>query len=120
MSDHTAIVAIYHTHTEVTMPHTLFRIAPIRGFLLGVLLAGCQSTQDVYLAQATDHATAVELEQALGHPNYEQALDTGQRRWLYHQDGGGTGGRDFTPFCQDLWLTFDHNGVLRTWEKQRC
>lgn len=84
------------------------------------LLASCQSSQDIYLAQATNRATAAEVEQALGHPTYDQTLDTGQRRWLYRRDGEGTGGRDFTPYCQDLWLTFDQEGVLRTWMKQRC
>lgn len=69
--------------------HACFRMTKIDGLLLTVLLAGCQSIQDVYLEQATDHATAVELEQAMGHPTYQQTLDTGQRRWLYHQEGVG-------------------------------
>ena len=87
--------------------------------VLGVLLLGCQSSQDIYLAQATNHATAADIEQALGHPTHNQALDAGQR-WLYRRDGDGTGGRDFTPYCQDLWLTFDRERILRTWQKQRC
>ena len=90
------------------------------GLLLALLLAGCQSTQDAYLAQATDHAKAAEIEQVLGRPTSDQALDTGQRRLLYRREGDGTGGRDFTPYCQDLWLTFDREGVLRSWKKQRC
>jgi hypothetical protein len=120
MSDHTAIAAIHNTYTKATVSYAFLRMGRIRDLLLIVLLGGCQSTQDVYLAQATDHATAAELEQVLGHPLYEQALDKGQRRWLYRREGHGTGGRDFTPFCQDLWLTFDQDGVLRTWQKQRC
>lgn len=88
--------------------------------LLALLLAGCQSSQDIYLAQATGHATARDVEQAFGPPMSDQALETGQRRWLYRRDGEGTGGRDFTPYCQDLWLTFDREGILRTWLKQRC
>ncbi len=90
------------------------------GLLLALLLAGCQSRQEVYLAQATDHATTAEVEQILGGPTYDQALDTGQRRLLYRREGEGTGGRDFTSYCQDLWLTFDREGILRTWMKQRC
>jgi hypothetical protein len=109
-----------HHETYFETPQALFRIVRLSSLFLGVLLAGCQSTQEVYLAQAIDHVTAVELEHVLGHPSYEQALDAGQRRWLYHQDESGTGGRDFVPFCQDLWLTFDGDGVLRTWQKQRC
>lgn len=88
--------------------------------LLALLLAGCQSSPDIYLAQTTGHATARDVEQALGRPTSDQALETGQRRWLYRRDGEGTGGRDFTPYCQDLWLTFDREGILRTWMKQRC
>ncbi|MFO0700289.1 MAG: hypothetical protein U0236_13780 [Nitrospira sp.] len=88
-----------------------------RGLL--VFLAGCQSTQDVYLAQATDHATTKELERILGHPSHEQVLETGRRCWLYRREDG-TESRDFTPYCQDLWLRFDQEGVLRKWQKQRC
>ncbi len=97
-----------------------FRTASMNGLFLLVFLTGCRSAQDGYLTQATGHATAVELEQVLGHPSHEQILETGQRLWLYRREGSGTGGQDFAPFCQDLWLTFDRNGVLRTWEKQRC
>lgn len=100
--------------------HSFFPMASIGGLFLVVLFTGCQSTQDLYLAHATDHATAVDVEQALGRPNYEQPLDTGQRHWLYHRDGGWTQSQDGTPFCQNLWLTFDREGVLRTWQKQRC
>lgn len=97
-----------------------FRMASTDGLFLLVFLTGCRSAQDGYLTQATDHATAVELEQVLGHPSHEQVIETGQRLWLYRREGRETGGQDFIPFCQDLWLTFDHNGVLRTWKKQRC
>ena len=97
-----------------------FRTASMNGLFLLVFLTGRRSAQDGYLTQATGHATAVELEQVLGLPSHEQGLETGQRLWLYRREGSGTGGQDFAPFCQDLWLTFDRNGVLRTWEKQRC
>ena len=97
-----------------------FRMARMNGLFLLVFLTGCRSAQDRYLTQAIDHATAGELEQVLGPPSHEQALETGQRLWLYRHEGSGTGNQDFTPFCQDLWLTFDRNGVLRMWEKQRC
>ncbi len=90
------------------------------GVLLVVLLTGCHSSQDIYLAQATDHATAGELEQVLGRPNHKQVLETGRRFWLYHREAGGSGGRDFMPYCQNLWLTFDQEGILRAWQKQRC
>jgi hypothetical protein len=96
------------------------RMASMNALFLLVLLTGCRSTQDGYLDQAIDHATAVELEQALGRPSHEQVLQTGQRLWLYRREGSGTGSRDFTPFCQDLWLTLDRNGVLRMWKNQRC
>lgn len=95
-------------------------MASTNGLSLFMFLTRCPSAQDGYLTQATDHATAVELEQVLGHPSHEQVLETGQRLWFYRREESGTGGQDFTPFCQDLWLTFDRNGVLRMWEKQRC
>ena len=91
-----------------------------RSLLLTVLLAGCHSTQDVYLAQATDHARGEDIALAFGQPSYEQVLGTGQRLWLYRHEGKGIESRDVTPFCQDLWLTFDREGVLRNWQKQRC
>ncbi|NGZ10199.1 MAG: hypothetical protein CV088_12560 [Nitrospira sp. LK70] len=95
-------------------------MASTDGLFLLVLLTGCRSAQDGYLTQAIDHATAVELEQVLGQPSHEQVLETGQRLWLYRREESGTDGQDFTPFCQDFGLTFDCNGVLRRWEKQRC
>ncbi len=118
---HGEIQALCERQREIFQsPHGFFNLVSIATVLFVVLLAGCQSTQEVYLARATDHVTTVEIEQTLGHPSYVQALDTGQRHWLYHQDRAGSGGRDFTPYCQDLWLTFDQEGVLRTRQKQRC
>lgn len=87
---------------------------------LVLLLTGCRSGQDGYLAQATNHAPAADVEQVLGRPTSDQALETGQRRWLYHREGEGTGGREWVPYCHDLWLTFDRRGVLRSWMTQRC
>jgi hypothetical protein len=87
---------------------------------LVLLLTGCRSGPDGYLAQAINHATAADVEQVLGHPTADQALETGQRRWLYHREGDGTGGREWVPYCHDLWLTFDREGVLRSWMTQRC
>lgn len=98
----------------------LLLVIPILLAVLVLLLSSCQSTQDLYLVQATGHATTVDVQQALGPPTSDQVTDIGQRRWLYRRDGEGTGGRDFTPYCQDLWLTFDHEGILRTWDKHRC
>lgn len=97
-----------------------FRMAGTNGLFLLVLLPGCRSAEEGYIAQATNHATTMELEQLLGHPSHKQVRETGDRLWLYRREGSGTGGRDFPPFCQDLWLTFDRNGVLRAWQKQRC
>lgn len=85
-----------------------------------MFLTGCRSTQEVYLAQAINRTTVREVEQAFGQPTYDQSLDSGYRRWLYHREGGGTDSREFTPYCQDLWLTFDREGVLRNWQMQRC
>lgn len=90
-----------------------FRMVSTNGLSLFTFLTGCRSAQDSYLAQATDHATTMELEQVLGHPSHELIIETGDRLWLYRREGSGAGGRDFTPFCQDLWLTLDRNGVLR-------
>lgn len=72
------------------------------------------------LSRTGHHATTMELEQLLGHPSHKQVRETGDRLWLYRREGSGTGGRDFPPLCQDLWLTFDRNGILRAWQKQRC
>lgn len=90
------------------------------GLFLLLLLTGCRSTQDTYLAQAIDHATTGELEQVLGPPTHEQILATGRRFWLYRREASETGGRNFMPYCQDLWLTFDQEGILRAWQQQRC
>lgn len=107
------------THAPAKVIRSYARLACRISLLLVVVFVGCQSTQDAYLTQATDHATVRDLAQRLGQPSYEQVLETGQRRWLYHREDG-TGSRDFTPYCQDLRLTFDQEGVLRNWQKQRC
>ena len=101
----------YHASAKVfrSFVHLAYRI----NLLLFVVLAGWQSTQDAYLAQATDHAMAKDLARHLGQPDYEQVLETGQRRWLCHREEG-TGSRDLTPYSPDLWLTFDQEGAYAT------
>ena len=108
------------SRTWIEMARSPFRMAMPNALVLFLFLAGCQSTQDVYLAQALDHMTAGEVEQSMGPPSHEQVFNTGQLLWLYRRESGGIGGRDFTPYCQDLWLTFDGERVLRKWMKQRC
>lgn len=51
----------------------------------------------------------------LSRPTSDQTFDTGQRGWLYHREG--TGSREWVPYCHDLWLTFEREGILRTWVK---
>lgn len=102
-----ACPGLTHASAKVFRPsvHLAYRI----NLLLFVVLAGWQSIQDAYLAQATDHAMAKDLARHLGQPDYEQVLETGQRRWLCHREDG-TGSRDLTSYSQDLWLIFDQEG----------
>ena len=106
----------YHASAKVfrSFVHLAYRI----NLLLFVVLAGWQSTQDAYLAQATDHEMAKNLARRLGQHDYEQVLETSHRRWHCHREDG-TGSRDLTPYSPDLWLTFDQEGGLRNWQKQR-
>lgn len=60
-----------------------------------------------------DHAMAKDLARHLGQPDYEQVLETGQRRWLCHREDG-TGSRDLTPYSPDFWLAFDQGGAYAT------
>lgn len=95
----------HHTTCHDTYPkvlHKFFRIASPGILLLVILLAGCQSTQDIYLAHTTDHVTGVERERALYHLSDEQTTDARQLRGLYHQDSGETEGHDLTPLWHEL------------------
>ena len=97
-------------------------IAVWLAWLSGVLLilTGRASAEHSYLEQATDHATQAEVGQRFGQPTWKQTTNTGDTLWLYQREGGGTGARDFTPLCQQTWLTFDQDQVLRKWFMQRC
>ncbi|MFO0698157.1 MAG: hypothetical protein U0236_02925 [Nitrospira sp.] len=104
---------------RVTLHRT---VAVWPGWLGGTLLlvTSCASAEHTYLTHATDHATKAEIAQTLGRPDWEQSTGTGDTLWMYQQEGGGTGARDFIPVCQQTWLTFDRDKVLRKWAMQRC
>jgi hypothetical protein len=96
---------------------------PVWLWLFGCLvltISNCTSTEDVYLVQATDHATQTEILQYFGQPTLNHVLDTGGSVWVYRWEAGANGARDYSPVCREIHLTFDAEKVLRRWGKQRC
>lgn len=107
------------THISAKVFRPSVHLASRINLLLFVVLAGWQSTQDAYLAQATDHAMAKDLARHLGN------LITS--KFLRQVSGAGSAtertGRRVETLRRTFQISGRHStkrGGLRNWQKQRC
>lgn len=76
-----------------------------------------------YLEQANGRATEADVDQEWGPPTDKREAD-GQTVWHY-RNRGVTGSimmpnSGVETSCEDYWLTFDQNRILRSWIRKEC
>ena len=94
----------------------------LAAFLLLTACALVQSWQTIYLKKAVNHATKDDVIQRMGAPRKSSPVNTGGTLLLYRfkefQAGDLNGPGRW--WCEDYWLRFDQEDILRLWSESDC
>jgi len=90
---------------------------------LALMFNGCafvEPKETAYLRTAQYHATQDEVRQQLGPPRLAKPLEAGGSVWVYqfwaHEYGDRV--KASGAWCDEYFLTFDSQAVLRRWDHQ--
>jgi len=90
---------------------------------LALMFNGCafvEPKESAYLRTAQNHATQDEVRQQLGPPRLTKPLEAGGSVWVYqfwaHEYGDRV--KASGAWCDEYFLTFDSQAVLRRWDHQ--
>lgn len=91
--------------------------------LLCLQLLGCslfEAKETTYLRSAQNEATQDQVRERLGAPVGTETDQAGQAVWFYQVREQQPGNRITAPgmWCDEYALTFDQQGILRSWTHQ--
>ena len=92
---------------------------------LALVEVGCAillAKETLYLRSATDRDGQNEVRRQLGRPMLTDSTKTGEAVWVYQvrerEKGGYNGSTVGGSWCDEYVLTFDKQGILRSWTHQ--
>jgi hypothetical protein len=93
------------------------RLSTVALIVLGAGCALLEPSQVTYLRQAQNTATQEDVKQKLGPPLQVRASEAGGTEWYYEFFAYDAGDRIHpgVSWCDQYWLTFDDQALLRRW-----
>lgn len=92
-------------------------------FGVALTVAGCslfEPKETRYLKSAQDAATQQDVRQKLGPPKRTTTTPAGETQWVYEirqlEPGAQNSWAAVGSWCDEYFLTFDRDGVLRKWD----